>query len=199
MNSSFKAAQKVMKPLTSETLRGNWATVLLPIDAARAAFVLPVVTTDSHDEFNQTLAAFYRHLLRRTGRLDGPGHGGTVAAEALVLVSEAFAREGGFDAALSEARNGTQGGLRFVLDRMTEWFKQTQREAHVRYVFREAMSSVDYDAKVAFVRALMKEQAGALPEELLSAPPERFAKAYETLARAYSESRDRMKEAFRKL
>ena len=28
----FDTAEKVMKPLTSENLRGNWATVLLPVN-----------------------------------------------------------------------------------------------------------------------------------------------------------------------
>jgi len=73
-----------------------------------------------------------------------------VAKDAIALLERAFANGGGFEAALAEARYPAHGGLRRVLDVVTDQYKAEQRSKHVSRVVREAIDPLDWDARVAF-------------------------------------------------
>jgi hypothetical protein len=108
-----------------------------------------------------------------------------------------FARGGGAAAATAEAISGVQGGLRFVLDQMTEQFKRERQEAHVQHVIATAIDALDWDAKVGFVKEFLRRHPDVVPAELASEPPERFAKNYELIVRAYVNAMDGVKQMLR--
>ena len=169
----------------------------LPIDTARATYVMPEVTIESHDVFHDTIAAFYLALLRHTGAAGASTDNQAVASEAYSLLERAFRDQGGANAALAEARHGTKGGVRFVLDVMTEQFKNEQQTKHVSRILKEALDPLDWDATVAFMAAFLERIGPQLPPEMRSQPPQRFARHYQEIVQTYVRSVDRVKELLR--
>jgi len=169
------------------------------IDAARAAFVMQDVTTDSYEAYLDTVTAFYLAVLRRTGQEPDPGAMEAIAADAMALVERAFRDRGGAKAARAEARDGTNGGLRLVLDAMTEQLKTERQFEHVDRVMKEILDPLDWEARVAFMGAFLDRLGPQLPPELRSQPPERFAQHYDTILRTYVQSVDRVKQVLRNL
>ena len=174
-------------------------TIGSPIDTARAGYTLDTATVESYDEFRDITAAFHLHLLRHTGTIGTPVHPGATADDAHALLDRAFARQGGFDGALAEACDGTRGGMRLILDAMTDQYKFEQQAKHINAVMRAALDPRDWDEKVAFMKALLERLAPHLPPDVRSEPAERFARRPEIVVRAYAKSIERLTALLRAL
>jgi hypothetical protein len=170
-----------------------------PIDAARASFLLESVTAENPVQTLETITSFYIHLQRHTNRTARSLTFDEAGPEAQTLLERAFARKGGTAAALAEAQSGIEGGLRFVLDQMTEQFKRDCQEKHVLHVITTALNPLDWPAKVNFIKHLFHRCSGLLPTELISQPPERFARDCERIVRLYVNALDEMKQVLRAL
>ena len=92
-----------------------------------------------------------------------------------------FRDKGGYKAALVQARDGTSGGIRSILDILTEQYKFQKQEAYINRVFKDAIADMDWQERVKCIRAVIKEVGRFLPEELKDQPPERFARDDETI------------------
>ena len=117
--------------------------------------------------------------------------------EALDLVERAFDTAGGWKGAFAEARDGVHGGLRAVLDAMTQCHKHGEQAKRVRLVLRGALDPLDWDGKVALMGALMDRLAPHLPPELVAQPPESLAKHYELVVQAYVSSFEKVRALLR--
>ena len=165
----------------------------IAIDAARGSFLLTAATVDSHDQFIETVTAFYLHLERyRQNHPDQPLDPQTIPPKALALLESTFARDGGIPAAFVRARDGLQGGMRSILDAVTEQFKTERYRDHVRCVFGQKLDPMDWQAKVAFMQTALQRLAPFLPEEIKNQPPQRFARDYEELINILVQSMDRL-------
>lgn len=181
-----------------ETLLGKISSqaiaeqITRPLDEARARYQLDRVTAENADAFHEVLLRFHVHMLRHThegvGRLDQD----LLLGEALGILKRAFAQEGGYKAALAEAGDGTHGGLRLMLDRITEQMKRDEAERYLLLVFTEAINPLDWDTKVELISTLLERLKPYLPAEVLEKPPSSYATEYRQLVQAYSESLDRV-------
>ena len=115
----------------------------IPVDSARAAYSLETVLTNGHEVFNDIVTAFVLHLFRRVRGVDAAEPAESMGAEAFALLERTFAKGGGVKAAMLEAQNGTKGGIRYVLDAMTEQFKKEEREKEVHRVLMEALDPLE--------------------------------------------------------
>jgi len=191
--SSDATAFKMVACLISEdTLARKFG---VPIDSARASYVLGTSTVESYDQFLETLLGFYVHLQRylapdTIGLVDT----NAVRAETVALLERTFHGKGGWETAFAQSKDGTQGGMRSVLDAMTQRFKTEKQTAYVQRVFKEAVNPLEWNQRVEFVRSAMKCLAPFLPPEIAGNPPERFARDYEMIARIYVESMDRVRQ-----
>lgn len=190
------ALQSILSEINAEALT---ALVGLPIDSARAAYIMDSVTVNSYEEFNETIASFYLHLIRHIRNLSDPVDLNAAGDEAFELLEKTFSKKGGLQAALAEARNAINGGLRLVLDMMTEQFKREEKEKHLNRVLKLALDPLDWKSKVGLMGALLKRLEPHLEPEIVSQPPERFAMHYEEIIRAYLQSMDRLNSIFRSL
>lgn len=172
----------------------------IPVDSARGSYLLEASTVQSQQEFVETLEAFYAHLHRWiSGGVQEALDAEQMRSGAIHLLEAAFRGQGGYEAAYARARDGTQGGMRAVLDTVAEQFKRERCSDHVRKVFREAVSALDWDGRVQFMRAALKHLAPFLPPWLTDEPPERFVRQYEAIVRTYVESWDRFNRVLRTL
>jgi hypothetical protein len=172
----------VLSEISAEALAQR---IGLPIDAARACFQLEMVTADSYDEFRRVFASFYLHLLRHTRSIPAPLDTNAAAGEALDLVVNAFARDGGVAGAMAEAKDATRGGLRYVIDLMTAHYKRTEQTKDVNRVLRDAINPLDWPGKVAFMKELMDRLGPSLPPAIRDQPPERYAKHVDIFVQHY--------------
>ena len=193
---AIETLDAVLQAIGAETLARE---IGLPIDAARGAYVLEEVTTDSYQVFLDTISAFFLFLIRHLNGTERVPDGAAVEAEAADLVSRAFRNDGGYEAARAEAQDGVNGGLRFVLDAMTQQYKIEQNAKRVSRVFRAALDPMDWEARVAFMAVLMERLKDHLPADILAQPPDRFARRHEPIVRAYVESQDSLKQLLRRL
>jgi len=161
-------------------------------DNARSRYIMDSVTVKDGFEFNKAIAAFYAHIFRHTASPAGQITKDAITQYAIDLVEDAFKREGGYDAALAEGRYGTNGGMRFVFDIMTEFLKQDERKKYINMVFKEAIDSTDWDLKIKLAEILKKLVGPNLPAELRELPADQLAKNLEQIVVYYSESMDKV-------
>jgi hypothetical protein len=168
-----------------------------PIDNARASFLLESVTAESYEDFNAIISSYYLHILQHTRQVIDPIKKEAVQSEAMALLERSFTSKGGIKAAWAEARDATQGGLRFVLDTMTDQFKREENEKYVGYVLKSAMDPLDWEGKVDTVGKLISRLQNGLPPEIKLNPPERYASDFDEIVRAYVYSIDQFKSFIR--
>jgi len=161
----------------------------IPIDSARASFVLASSTVGSHDEFLGIVESFFIHLQSHmdpdavtTSDLQ------QARKEASRLLKRAFWNHGGIRGALARAQAGVDGGVRSVLDTMTERYKAETRAGHIETFLHIAIEAMDHAEQVRFARGAMERLGPMLPAELRNEPPERFANHIDQIARAYAKS-----------
>jgi len=157
--------------------------VLMPIDNARASYIIEKISVESYEEFLDTITAFYVHILRYNGKLSGAVDDNLIAPHALDLLKRSFSDEGEEKGAYSEAKSCTKGGLRYIFDCMTHCLKMEERDKYVRMVLKTTIDPLDFKAKTDLIKALMTQLGSALPEEIRTQPPERFATNYEIITR----------------
>jgi len=193
-NHSDPLLETVISQINADTL----TTVIgLTIDSARGTFLMETVVIDSYEEFSETIASFYLHLLSHTRKIFDTVDMIAAEAEGFDLLERSFSKQGGFRAALAEARTANNGGLRLVLDVMTEQFKKEQQSMHVNHVLKSTLDPLDWQGKVNLIKALMDRLRPHLPNEIISQPAERYAGHYENIVEAYVQSMDKVKTLFR--
>ena len=173
-------------------------TVGVPIDTARATYMLNSLTVKTNEEFHDVITGFYLHLQRHMHSVSESVDMNTVRDDAVALVERTFADKGGVDAAMNEAGDAIHGGMKFILDCLTEQFKTDFQAKHVNRVIREALGPLNRDAQICFISALLKRLTSHLPSEIATASPERFIDHYEVIVKAYVKSLDKINEVFRR-
>ena len=165
----------------------------VPIDSARASYVLDSSKVDTEEEVLDTLESFFIHLQRHTASAVVESVDEMKArSEAIALLQRTFRGRGGDRAALTRAQNGTQGGIRSFLDILTERYKAEKKAAYIQRVFKEAIDIMQWDQQVSFMRGAMMRLGPLLPAELRHIQPERLIGSYQTIIQAYVESLDRV-------
>ena len=194
-NSYEEKVENILSEISEDALTKR---IGIPIDSARACYVINSILVTSFESFNKKIVSFYLHLLRNTWSISDSVSLEAAGPEAFALLERSFANRGGIKAALAEAKHATKnGGLRFVLDQMTNQFKREEQGKHVNGVLKSVMDPLDWEGKVALTGEIIKLLEHNLSSKITSQPPERWAGHYEIIVRAYVESMDQVKSLFR--
>ena len=169
----------------------------IKIDQARAGFVLPSTRVDSHDEFNDTVKAYYHYLCNYTNVV--PTLKETIGNEALNLLERSYADNGGYNEAYCRALDGSKQGMLSVLDEMTKRFKNEEFSKYVNAVFHEHIDIRDDQYKRDFVTGALQRLEPFLPPNLKGKNPDQFLHETEKLARIYVNAVDSVKSAVSRL
>ena len=100
--------------------------------------------------------------------------------------------------AFNDAHDGTNGGLRIVLDRIAEQLKADSVERYTRDVFDRYVAPNSWEQKVDIIRQLIARFGHLLSSSIRADQPERYAANYEELIRAYVESLRKTSSVFRR-
>jgi len=197
--SAIDKDQALVDSITTQIDRATLAKAIgVPIDTARATYMLDSLTVNSNEQFHETVTAFYLHLQRHLNRASWSDDIDKAKDDAVALLERSFARKGGIVAAMNEAYSAVHGGMRLVLDYMTEQLKAECQAKHVNRVIKEVIGPLNREAQVRCISALLKRLSSHLPDEILKAGPERFVDHYEAIVKEYVKSLDRINEVFRR-
>jgi len=187
---------EVLHALNERTLA---RAIGIPHDEARMAYALPANTVRDFREFEHVIGTYVNHHYMRC-----IAPGGLSAVEALgrakeILEREARRRRGDLASAFSDACDGTNGGLRAVLDTIAEALKAESIERYVRDVFDRYVSPVSYEEKVALIGEFIEQCGPYLSRSIDADRPERYAHDYRELVRSYVDGLRETSAAFRRL
>lgn len=151
----------------------------LVIDSARASYFMDCILVKNSDEFVGEITAFFTHLTQSTADLNFEHANDSCSAQAIDLVTCAYAQQGGWNAALGDAISGKNGGLRAVFDAMTAAQKSRERKARVFWAIQKVIDPTDWGQRVAFFEEFIRRFPRALPAELRNKSAEQYARHYD--------------------
>jgi hypothetical protein len=173
--------------------------VAIPHDEARMNFSPGRNTVGSFDEFTDIIADYYNHHFSRCVAHGGYLSRADAAGRAKEILEKEYGRQGGSTiTAYNDAHDGTNGGLRIVLDRLADQLKAESVERYIRDAFDRHVTPDSWEQKVAIMRQFLSHFAHLLPSSINTDQPERYAANYEELIRAYVEALRKTSSVFRR-
>ena len=99
----------------------------------------------------------------------------------------------------SQGGEGTNGGLRVVLDTIAESIKAESTERYIRDVFDRHVAPNAWDKKVEIIRQFINQTSVTIGSSINKDQPERYAQNYQDLIRSYVNGLQRTSSIFRRL
>jgi hypothetical protein len=193
----MSAIGDVLQALDERTIAQK---VGIPHDEARMRYPLRSNTVADFDEFSTVIGDYYNHHSRQC-----ISRGGTMSSsEAQGRAKEALEREyrrrrGNIVSAFNDAHDGTNGGMRVVLDTIAESLKAESVERYIRDVFDRYVAPNKWEQKVEIIRQFIAQCGINLSTSIQANQPERYAQDYVELIRAYVTGLQQTSSVFRRL
>ncbi len=170
-------------------------------DQARATYRNYSVVVDNYGEFERIITEYYQYhysrCVARGGRLDDS----QASSSAKDIISEEYRRKhnGDVNSAFDDAKHGTNGGMRFVLDVIANGLKMQAVENYICSVFDRVVTPVQWHDKVEIIRQFIDCCGVHLHDSIDRNTPERYAQNYSELIRAYVDNLEPVSSMFRRL
>lgn len=175
--------------------------VAIKHDEARMQYHLPSNTVADFDQFRGIIADYGNYHFTNC-----VSHGGTLTlgeayGKSKQLIDDEYRRRRGGDflSSFSDARDGTNGGLRAILDIIAEGLKAESVERYIQNAFDRHVAPSSWDQKVDMIRQFISYCGNVLSSSVVASQPERYAKDYSDLIRSYVEGLQRTSAMFRRL
>ena len=171
----------------------------IPHDEARMQYSLMKNTLGNYEEFTDMIADYYNFHVSKCVLHGGHLSRTEAAGRAKELLEQEYRRQGGtINTAFNDAHDGTNGGLRIVLDRIAEQLKAESVERYIRDAFDRYVTPNSWEQKVDIMRQFIAQSGQTLSSSINPDEPERYAQNYEELIRAYVESLKKSSSVFRR-
>ena len=170
-------------------------------DEARMRYPLHSNTVRDWHDFSDIITDYYNYhhttCISRGGRLSRPDAYGEVKD----LLEREYRRRGNGDivAAYNDAHDGTNGGMRVVLDTIADSLKAKAVERYTATVFDMHVAPNAWDDKVEIIRQFIGCCGSMLAGSIVAHQPERYAHDFTELIKAYVEGLRRTSSIFRRL
>jgi len=172
----------------------------IPQDEARMSFRLERNTVRDWDEFEAIIGAYYNHHSSRciaVGARMAPRDARTEAKE---ILEQGYRRQNGtVISAYNAAHDGTDGGLRSVLDMIADALREKAVANYVRDAFDRFVRPTAWDEKVEIIGQLLQLSMVPLDPGIDRETPERYAHDYTELVTAYASGLQAVGNHFRRL
>ncbi len=171
----------------------------IPHDEARANYALRKNTVNDFDEFDDLIAKYYSYHITQCVIPGGRLAHFEAAGRASEILEREYKRQGGnLMSAYKDAHDGTNGGMRIILDIITEKLKEESVERYIRHAFNRHVDPTSWDQKVEIIRQFIDRNRHILGSSIDAAHPERYAQNYDELIKAFMDALKRSSKIFRK-
>jgi len=193
----MSAIGEILQALDERTIARN---IGIPHDEARMRYPLQRNTVGNMTEFFDRIGDYLNHH-----KSQSVSHGGTLSpVEARGQAKEALEKEyrrrrGNIISAFNDAHDGTNGGLRVVLDTIAESLKADSVERYTRDIFDRYIPPNSWEQKVEIIRQFIAQCGVNLSTSIRVDQPERYAQDYMELIRAYVAGLQQTSSIFRRL
>lgn len=172
----------------------------IPHDEARMRYRLNSNTVRDFDEFSRLIGDYYNHHTSTCVTYGGSMSSSKASARAKALLEKEYRRRGGdIVMAFNDAHDGTNGGMRTILDVIADGLKAESVEDHIRDVFDRYVAPNSWEQKVNIIQQLIRHCGPILSSSSIQAnQPERYAQNYEELIRAFTDGLKATSSAFRR-
>jgi hypothetical protein len=159
----------------------------IPHDEARMRYPLLSNTVENFEEFSWIIGDYCNYHFTNCVSFGGTLSSSEAAGRAKELVEQEFRRKRGGDivTAFNDSHDGTNGGLRVVLDTIAEGLKAESVERHIRDAFDRYVAPNSWELKVEIIKQFIRECGAFLSSSIRIDQPERYAQNYQELIRSY--------------
>jgi hypothetical protein len=172
----------------------------IPHDEARMRYPLNTNTARSFDEFDRTIGDYYNTHFTRVISHGGNLLNSEAASRAKELLEREYRRkQGDIVTAYNDAHDGTNGGMRVVLDTIAEGLKVESVERYIRDAFDRYVAPNSWEQKVEIIRRFIHRCGVNLGSSIRPDQPERYAHNYQELIRSYVLALQQTSRVFRRL
>jgi len=174
--------------------------VAIPHDEARMQYSLNSSTVTDFDEFSRVIADYYNYHYTRC-----ISHGGNLSANeatgrAKEILEQVYRRRNGdIVSAFNDAHDGTNGGMRGILDIIAEGVKAEAVQRYIREVFDQHVTPNSWEQKVEIIRQFIAHCGANLSSSIQADAPERYAQNYNELIQSYTNALQQASSVFRRL
>lgn len=155
-------------------------------DEARIKYPLNSNTVPNDSAFDELIGDYYNYHFANCNCTGSRLTRAEAVGRAKEIITKKYHRRG-LDKlnAYSDGKNGTNGGMREILDIIMETLKEEEIERHFRDVIDRHISPSNWEEQVDIIKELFQ----ILPEseQIKKETPERYARNYEELIRSISE------------
>jgi len=168
-------------------------------DETRMKYRLESITVQDDHEFNRIIGDYYNFHYASCISSGGTLTPENAAEEAKYIVFGEYHRKR-LDKlqAYSDGKNGTNGGMRAILDIILDTLKSKAIESHIRSVIDRYIQPSSFEEQVEIIKQLMTRIEG-IPSYVDTNHPERYARDYEDLIRGIVESKRRIFAQLRRI
>jgi len=174
--------------------------ISIPHDEARGSYRIATNTVSDIDSFRKIIGDYYNYHFTHCVSNGGFLSATEAQGRAKEIIESNYRNHGSdFVGAFNDAHDGTNGGLRIVLDKIAEQLKMEAIERHFRKVFDDEVKPNSWEDKVDIIRQFINRYGQDISQHLDTSKPERYASNYADLLRAYVDSLKRTSSLFRRL
>ncbi len=174
--------------------------VAIPHDEARMSYPLCSNTVSSWDQFSDIVADYYMHHFTTCVSHGGALSRSEATSRAKEILEHEYRRQNGdIVTAYNDAHDGTNGGLRLVLDKIAERLKAESVERYTRDMFDRHVAPIAWEDKVAIIRQFIAQCGVHLSSSIRADQPERYARDFQDLIRSYVTALQRTSSFVRRL
>jgi hypothetical protein len=174
--------------------------VAIPHDEARMRYPLHSNIIANFHEFNWVIGDYFNHHFTTCVSNGGRLSAAEAAGRAKEILEQEYRRRGGdIVMAYNDAHDGTNGGMRLVLDTIAEGLKAESVERYVRDAFDRYVAPNSWEQKVAIIRQFIARCGVHLASSIRPDQPERYAQNYQELINSYVTALQKTSAIFRRL
>jgi hypothetical protein len=173
--------------------------IAIPHDEARIGFALRSNTVKDFDDFSRIIGEYYTYHFTRCVAQGGTMSAAEASGRAKEILDHEYHRmNGDINTAFNDAHDGTNGGLRSILDRIADALKAESIERYMRDVFDREVAPNSWEGKVEIIRQFFERCGMDLSSSVQTDQPERYAQNYKDLIRTYVQALQRSSSIFRR-
>ena len=172
----------------------------IPHDETRIRYPLHSNTIGTFGEFDHEIGHYLNYHFTTAVSNGGSLSAAEASSRAKELLEQEYRRKGGdIVTAYNDAHDGTNGGMRVVLDTIAEGLKAESLNRYIRDAFDRYVSPNSWEQKVEIIYQFIARCGIHLGSSIRPDQPERYAQNYQELIRSYVTALQQTSRIFRRL